>query len=325
MNNKLEIHFIGGGAWGQSLAIALSRIGINSSILVTDQNRVENFRNNISSCFPNIKFPNRVIAYTNENNLRNADIIFITTQSFRVENCIKKVNKIKNNPKIVLTSKGFANKNGKTFPEFISKEFPQLTYGILSGPTFAIDIANNVPSAAAIASGNNEFSMYISNLFYKSCLRLYPTNDVIGVSVAGAVKNIFAIGAGVLEGLKLGDNTKSALITRGIAEISKLINNLGGEKKTAFGLAGIGDMILTCSSQNSRNMRYGMDLVNNKIREKNLVEGLYALEAVKNIYNDKEINTPLINAIDDYLNNNVEIKVIIDQLLRRPINFEFRE
>ncbi len=325
MINSDKIIFYGGGAWGQALAIALSNCNIKSSILVSNKKRMESLNKGITKCFPSINFPKNIYVSTDKNMLRDADFVFITTQSFRVQEAVNEV--ILSNPdiKIVLTSKGFANDKGELFTEIISKKYPNLIYGILTGPTFASEVAKNLPSAAIIASNNKIFRKNISSLFSNSCLRLYPSEDVIGASVSGAIKNIFAIGTGISDGLKLGENAKSAIITRGIAELSQIILKLGGKKETAFGLAGIGDMILTCSSPTSRNMKYGLDLAQNK-NNKNipLVEGLYALKSAKYLSDLYKLDTPIINSIFDYIYNNKSIDKIILNLLNRPIGIEFK-
>ena len=325
MTTSDKIIFYGGGAWGQALAIALSNCNTKSSILVSDKKRMESLNNGITKCFPDIIFPKNIYVSNDKSILREADIVFITTQSFRVQDAVNEVISSNPNVKIILTSKGFANDKGELFSEIISKKYPNLTYGILTGPTFASEVAKNLPSAAIIASDSEIFSKNISTLFSNSCLRLYPSDDVIGASVSGAIKNIFAIGTGISDGLKLGENAKSAIITRGIAELSQIILKLGGKKETAFGLAGIGDMILTCSSPTSRNMKYGLDLAQNK-NNKNipLVEGLYALKSAKYLSDLYKLDTPIINSIFDYIYNNKSIDKIILNLLNRPIGIEFK-
>ena len=325
MTTSDKIIFYGGGAWGQALAIALSHCNTKSSILVSDKKRMESLNNGITKCFPDIIFPNNIYVSNDKSILKEADIVFITTQSFRVQDAVDEVVSSNPNVKIILTSKGFANDKGELFSEVISKKYPNLTYGILTGPTFANEVAKNLPSAAIIASDSEIFSKDISTLFSNSCLRLYPSNDVIGASLSGAIKNIFAIGTGISDGLKLGENAKSAIITRGIAELSQIILKLGGKKETAFGLAGIGDMILTCSSPTSRNMKYGLDLAQNK-NNKNipLVEGLYALKSAKYLSDLYKLDTPIINSIFDYIYNNKSIDKIILNLLNRPIGIEFK-
>tara|TARA_Y200000002_G_scaffold372420_1_gene370182 strand:- start:54 stop:1034 length:981 start_codon:yes stop_codon:yes gene_type:complete len=325
MVNSYKIMFYGGGAWGQALAIALSNCNTKSSILVSDKKRMQSLNNGISKCFPGITFPKNIDVFMDKNILKNADIVFITTQSFRVQEAVNEVISSNPNVKIILTSKGFANDKGELFAEIISKKHPNLIYGILTGPTFASEIAKNLPSAAVIASESEMLSKKISTLFRNSCLRLYPSNDIIGASVSGAIKNIFAIGTGISDGLKLGENAKSAIITRGIGELSQIILKLGGKKETAFGLAGIGDMILTCSSPTSRNMKYGLDLAQNKNNENiPLVEGLYALKSAKYLSDLYKLDTPIINSIFDYIYNHKSIDKIILSLLNRPIGIEFK-
>ena len=229
------------------------------------------------------------------------------------------------NINLVITSKGFATKEGNTFNEIIKDQFPTLKTGILTGPTFADEIANNLPAAAVLASNDIMFANSICSLFQNSCLRLYQSNDPIGASLAGAVKNIIAIGAGMIEGLNLGDNAKAALITRGISELSRLIKISGGSFNTAFGLAGIGDMSLTCSGPHSRNMAYGMNLVkgNNTDNTLELVEGVNAIGAAITLAKRLKIELPIVNAINQILNKNGNIREIIPQLLSRPIKDEF--
>ena len=313
MYNKPKIHFIGGGAWGQALAKTLANSNFDISILISDRLRIRKIKKSIN-----------VNAYVEPEKLESAEIVFITTQSFRVEKSIDKTISYNPNAKIILTSKGFANEKGETFPQILKKKYPKITFGILTGPTFASEISKKLPSAGVIASESLEFSKSISQIFYSTCLRLYPSNDVIGASVAGAIKNIMAIGSGISDGLKLGENAKSALITRGISELSQIITSVGGQKETAFGLAGMGDMILTCGSAKSRNMKYGLELIQKKrIGSKKLVEGLYALKGAKSLSLKYKLDTPIINAIDDFINNGLKINDIILKLLRRPIKMEF--
>ncbi len=325
MNNIKNICFFGGGSWGQALAITLARAGHPSSILVSDKKRKKILNSNKSSCFPDLKFPKLIKAFNDKQNLKNFDLIFITTESPRVENSLSEI--IKTNPQsnVIITSKGFANSKGETFPEIIHKKYPNLTFGVLTGPTFADEVARNLPAAALIASKNKLLAENVSNLFFNTSLRLYLSEDVIGASIAGAIKNIMAIGAGISDGLQLGDNAKAGLITRGIEETCRIISRCGGKKETAFGLAGIGDMTLTCSTPHSRNMKFGIDLVKKNNQNNNkLVEGLNALNAAKNLSERFEIETPIIDSINDIINKKKNFELIISELFKRPIKSEFR-
>ena len=243
-----NIYFYGGGAWGQALAISLASIGHSSTLIVSDKSREQEINNHISKRFPEIQLSNLITASTeNREELALSDLIFITTESKRVIKSIKEIVSFNDKANIVITSKGFADNSGTLFNQIIKEQFPSIKLSVLTGPTFADEIAKNQPAAAIVASEDLTNAKSICQLFHNSNLRLYPSNDIKGASIAGAVKNIIAIGAGIIHGLGLGDNAKAALITRGISETSSLIEKLGGNPQTAFGLAGIGDMSLTLS------------------------------------------------------------------------------
>ena len=326
MSSYSNICFYGGGAWGQALAITLASLGHKSTLIVSDKIREDNINNHISKRFPQTKLSPLIKASIDNNEIvKNCDLIFITTESKRVLNVINQIALLsKKNTHVVITSKGFANNKGKTFIEIVQSNFPKLALSILSGPTFADEIANSQPAAAVVANKEIEKANSICELFHNSNLRLYPSNDPQGVSIAGAVKNIIAIGAGIIEGLGLGDNAKAALITRGISETSELIKKAGGNYSSAFGLAGIGDMTLTCSGPHSRNMAYGMKIVNNNNEPpKELVEGLNAIHATIALSEKLNIELPIMTSIKKILNGEANIDEIIKKLLSRPIKNEF--
>ncbi len=324
MKKFTKICFCGSGAWGQAIAISLARSGYSSTMIVNDELRLKSLNQNKSTCFPNIKFPNLINASSNNLILSKSDLIFISTESNRVLTTVNEI--VKHNPqsKIIITSKGFANNKGETLPIVLKKMFPLITFGILTGPTFADEVAKNQPSAALFATSNDKFADDITSMFHKSCLRLYKSNDPIGASLAGAIKNIIAIGAGISDGLKLGENSKAGLITRGIAELSQIIHASGGKKETAFGLAGIGDITLSCSTPHSRNMKFGISFVSSEnTNSQDLVEGLSALVSAKNLSKTLLLDTPIINSINDIINNKKEVKKVIFELLNRPVKTEF--
>ena len=326
MSSYSNICFYGGGAWGQALAITLASLGHKSTLIVSDKIRETDINNHLSKRFPQTKLSPLIKASVDKNQIiQQCDLIFITTESKRVLDVINQVALLSDkNIHVIITSKGFATNKGETFSEVVESSFPKMTLSILTGPTFADEIANNQPAAAVIANKDIEKANSICNLFHNSNLRLYPSNDPQGVSIAGAVKNIIAIGAGIIEGLGLGDNAKAALITRGISETSELIKKAGGIYTSAFGLAGIGDMSLTCSGPHSRNMAYGMKIVNNNNEPpKELVEGLNAIHATIALSEKLEIELPIMTSIKKILNREANIDEIIKKLLSRPIKNEF--
>ena len=326
MSSYSNICFYGGGAWGQALAITLASLGNKSTLIVSDKIREVDINNHISKRFPEAKLSPLIKASIDKNQIiKTCDLIFITTESKRVLDAINQVAFLSDkNVHVVITSKGFATNKGETFSEVVESDFPNMNLSILTGPTFADEIANNQPAAAVIANKVIEQANSICELFHHSNLRLYPSNDPQGVSIAGAVKNIIAIGAGIIEGLKLGDNAKAALITRGISETSELIKKAGGNYNSAFGLAGIGDMSLTCSGPHSRNMAYGMKFVkNNNEAPKELVEGLNAINATIALSEKLDLELPIMTSIKKILNKEANIDEIIKKLLSRPIKNEF--
>ena len=326
MSSYSNICFYGGGAWGQALAITLASLGHKSTLIVSDKIRETDINNHLSKRFPQTKLSPLIKASVDKNQIiQQCDLIFITTESKRVLDVINQIALLSDkNIHVIITSKGFATNKGETFIEVVESDFPKMTLSILTGPTFADEIANNQPAAAVIANKDIEKANSICNLFHNSNLRLYPSNDPQGVSIAGAVKNIIAIGAGIIEGLGLGDNAKAALITRGISETSELIKKAGGIYTSAFGLAGIGDMSLTCSGPHSRNMAYGMKIVNNNNEPpKELVEGLNAIHATIALSEKLDIELPIMTSIKKILNREANIDEIIKKLLSRPIKNEF--
>ena len=326
MSSYSNICFYGGGAWGQALAITLASLGNKSTLIVSDKFREVDINNRVSRRFPQAKLSPLIKASIDKSQIiKGCDLIFITTESKRVLDTINQIAFLSNkNIHVVITSKGFATNKGETFSEVVESDFPNMNLSILTGPTFADEIANNQPAAAVIANKVIEQANSISKLFHNSNLRLYPSNDPQGVSIAGAVKNIIAIGAGIIEGLGLGDNAKAALITRGISETSELIKKAGGNYNSAFGLAGIGDMSLTCSGPHSRNMAYGMKFVkNNNEPPKELVEGLNAINATIALSEKLNLELPIMTSIKKILNKEANIDEIIKKLLSRPIKNEF--
>ena len=326
MSSYSNICFYGGGAWGQALAITLASLGHKSTLIVSDKTREADINNHVSKKFPQTKLSPLIKASVDKNKIiKQCDLIFITTESKRVLDVINQIALLSDkNIHVIITSKGFATNKGETFIEVVESDFPKMTLSILTGPTFADEIANNQPAAAVIANKDIEKANSICKLFHNSNLRLYPSNDPKGVSIAGAVKNIIAIGAGIIEGLGLGDNAKAALITRGISETSELIKKAGGNYNSAFGLAGIGDMSLTCSGPHSRNMAYGMKIVkNNNEPPKELVEGLNAIHATIALSQKLKIELPIMTSIKKILNKEANIDEIIKKLLSRPIKNEF--
>ena len=202
---------------------------------------------------------------------------------------------------------------------------------ILSGPCFSEEVSQNLPTAVTFASSNKKSFENINSLFHNKNFRIYYSDDLIGCQIGGALKNIYAIAAGITLGLNLGENAKSALITRSFVEISRFGESMGAKKQTIFGLSGLGDLILTCSSLKSRNTKFGQLIsstnnpdIDDILKSQQITEGYYTVKAVKNIADDKKIEMPIMNAIYNILYNQHNIKDVINNLLERPIKDEIR-
>ena len=201
---------------------------------------------------------------------------------------------------------------------------------VLSGPCFSDEVSQNLPTAVTFASKNRKSFDKVSALINKKNFRIYYSNDVIGCQIGGALKNIYAIGAGITLGLNLGENAKSAFISRSFVEIIRFGKALGANEKTVFGLSGLGDLILTCGSMKSRNTKFGhlistisLPRIEDVLRSQEITEGYFTVNAVKKIADQKKIDMPIATSIYNILYNKYSIKDEINNLLERPTSDEF--
>ncbi len=229
---------------------------------------------------------------------------------------------------LIMCAKGFESDTLKTLDEIIEEELPGIKYGVLSGPSHAEEVSIGIPTALVIASKHDDVKEKISNLFRSNLMRIYSSNDVKGVELGGALKNIIAFCAGISVGLNLGDNTFAALATRGLVEIVRLGTALGAEEKTFYGLTGLGDLIVTCGSLHSRNRRAGEMIGKGYTIEEARKEIGMVIESVDNIevayqlsrkYN---IEMPIVESVYNILYNNLEPKNAVDLLMNRELKSE---
>ena len=205
---------------------------------------------------------------------------------------------------------------------------PRAKVGVLSGPSHAEEVCNNVPTAIVVASKDSKVLEQVRNIFMSKYLRVYTSRDVKGVELGGALKNIIAFCAGVAAGMNLGDNTFAALITRGLVEISRLGVELGGTQNTFYGLTGLGDLVVTCMSQHSRNRRAGFLIGQGKTLEETkeivgmTIESIDNIEVAYKIAKIHQVNVPIINTVYDVLYNNLDPKKAVELLMTRDARFE---
>jgi len=327
--NSLKIGILGGGVWGSALARLLSN---NKVIIFTRDSKVANSINN-HRFNPKLKyalFNDNVSAQTNFELLSQMDYIFIALPAQTVREVLSKINLPNKGQEIIIASKGIEIKSGFLLSEILKEIMINNNISILSGPCFSDEVAQNLPTAVSFASKNKKSFNDINNLIKNKNFRMYYSDDLIGCQIGGALKNIYAIASGITMGLNLGENAKSAIITRSFVEINKFGASLGANKKTIFGLSGLGDLILTCSSIKSRNTKFGhlISTTNSPnfkeiLKSQEITEGFFTVEAVYKIAKQKKIDMPIMKSIYNILYNGYSIKDEINNLLERPITDEF--
>jgi len=321
MNNSLTI--IGAGAWGSALAIALSDKFETIYLVTKDKENTDTLGNQhpaLSKSFSdNIKLDSSYTA------IQKSMAVLIATPSSCFSDVLNMIKDDIGQIPLAWVSKGFDPLSGnllhETFSQLMNSHFPC----VISGPTFAAEIVEQKPAAIVVASEDKKTREFWSNIIQTKTLRAYTNSDIVGVQVGGAVKNVLAIAAGIASGLGFGANTQAALITRGLAEMTRLGVALGADKLTFQGLSGIGDLVLTCSDDLSRNRRFGKELAKNVASDmalKNInatVEGYKALELVLKLAQKFEVEMPICEHVFQVTQGKISPKdAVTELLLRKP-------
>ena len=323
------IGILGGGVWGSALARLLSNYSV--CIFARDENIVKSI--NEHKFNPKLKyavFNENVRATLDLTDLQNTDYLVIALPTQNIREVLKKYSTNKKSQQIIIASKGIEIET-KLFLRDVIREFIKTeNISILSGPSFSQEVAQNLPTAVTLAAPNRMIFEDINILFQNKKFRLYFSDDLIGCQLGGAVKNIYAIAAGITMGLNLGENAKSALIARSYVEISRLGKVLKAKPETLFGLSGLGDLVLTCNSIKSRNTTFGNLIASQQqisieehLKSQETTEGYFTAKAVKKIAEEKKITMPIMEAIYNILYNHSPILDEINKLLDRPATDEF--
>ena len=274
---------------------------------------------------PNVKIPDSVVCTSDVKlALEGAKMVVMVVPSHVIRATSKTiVDYIKKDTIIVCCSKGIEQGTDMLLTEVIKEEIPQCRVGVLSGPTHAEEVAKDIPTAIVATSENMEVAKEIQNTFMTEDFRVYTNTDVIGVELGGALKNIIALCAGIVDGLNLGDNTKAALMTRGMAEIVRLGVAMGAKKETFLGLTGIGDLIVTCTSMHSRNRRAGILIGQGKTKDeavkevKMVVEGITTSKGAHELAQKLKISMPITEKAYSVLFNGEDPKTAVYELMNR--------
>ena len=325
----MTIGILGGGVWGSALAKLLSS---NKVTIFTRDNKVVDSINthHLNPKLKYVVFNENVSAQNNLVSLSDMQYIFIALPSQNIREVLSACNLQQKEQEIIIASKGIEIESGLLLSDVIKQAVQTRKISILSGPCFSDEVAQNLPTAVTFASKSKETFNAISALINNKNFRMYYSNDIIGCQIGGALKNIYAIASGICMGLNLGENAKSAIITRSFVEINRLAVSLGANKKTIFGLSGLGDLILTCNSIKSRNTKFGYLIATtskpnfkNILKSQEIIEGYFTVAGVYKMAEEKKIELPIMKSIYNILYNNYSIKNEITNLLERPITDEF--
>lgn len=229
---------------------------------------------------------------------------------------------------VILCAKGVEIETGALLSQIASEVIPQSPLAILTGPTFASEIARGLPSAVTLAMKDKEQAEKVAEGLSSRNLRIYASDDIVGAQIGGAVKNVIAIACGIIEGKKLGDSARAALITRGLAEITRLASALGAKKETLMGMCGVGDLLLTCSSMQSRNFSLGVALGEGKSAKEilesrsSVTEGVHTAKALAVMARNNAVDMPISDAVNRCLTENADVNETIERMLDRPVKAE---
>ena len=325
-----NIAVVGSGSWGMALANHLAEMGNNVKVWSFTEEE-KNLINNERKCMfiPDMVLDEKIYCSNDVVEVvKDADYIFHVTPSKVTRNVFKQYKDYVKDKPIVICSKGLENATLKTLDEVVLEELPTAKIAAFSGPSYATEVVKHIPTAIILASKHDDVLDEVSSLLMNEYMRIYKSRDVVGVEVGGALKNIIAFCAGICAELNFGTNAQSALITRGLAEITRLGEKMGADKNTFFGLSGLGDLILTCSSDESRNRRAGRLIGKGKTIEEAKKEIGMTIESVENIEVAKklaekyDVEMPIVNAAYDVLYNNLKPQDAVNKLMTRAIKFE---
>ena len=326
----MNIAIIGSGSWGVALAVHLASVGNNVKIW-SFMEEERDLINNERKCkfLPGVELPENIICSTDfEEVIKNSKMILHVTPSKFTRSTFRQYKEYVGNKPVIICSKGFEKETLETLDEVILEEMPTAKVGALSGPSHAEEVSIAVPTALVIASKHQNILKMVQDAFMSEKMRIYTSNDVKGVELGGALKNIIAFCSGAAAGIGLGDNSFAALITRGLKEIVRLGVELGGKEETFYGLSGLGDLIVTCLSEHSRNRKAGYLIGQGKSLEETKKEVGMVIESIDNIDVAYElgklhnIEMPIVETVYKVLYENLDPQEAVKNLMTRDKKME---
>ena len=325
----MRIAVLGSGSWGSALSIHFGRSGFEVIQWCREKEVAEeiNKKGENRTYLPGFTYPEGVRATGSVlEAVEGADVVFSVIPAQYSYPFWRENRELLKNKKLVCSSKGIDVERLKTLSELYKDLFKSIeNYYVLSGPTFAKEVAEGLPAAAVLSNESPERALEMVRNLSTPNFRLYASGDVKGVELGGALKNVIAIATGISDGMGFGNNARAALITRGLHEIKRLGRKLGAREETFYGLSGLGDLVLTCTGDLSRNRQFGISLSRGEKRKGNfVVEGVYTVKAVHSLARELSVEMPISEGVYKIIYEGVEPKRVIEELLSRPVKEENR-
>ncbi|PVB61516.1 NAD(P)H-dependent glycerol-3-phosphate dehydrogenase [Labrenzia sp. 011] len=322
---------IGGGAWGTALALTAARAGRDVRLWARDPAIVSDIRSRRQNAryLPGITFDEDLNATDSLAEAADADAVLLVTPAQTTRAMLAALKKTgKARGPVVLCAKGIEQSSGKLLSKVMSEELPGVEPGVLSGPSFADDVARGLPTAVTIASTSTKTALSLCEALQSPSFRPYASIDILGTQIGGALKNVLAIACGAVAGRKLGASAQAALTARGFAELSRLGAAMGAQSETLTGLSGLGDLVLTCSSTQSRNFSFGLRLGEGFMASDlisaggKLAEGAYSARVAVKLAEKYDVEVPICETVARMIDEDLTIDDALNTLMARPLKAE---
>lgn len=321
-----KISILGGGSWGIAIAVLLHRNGHEITVWSALEDEIKMLQEKHEhKMLPDVKLPEDMIFTADDKEaVEGRDLLVMAVASAYTRTTAHRISSlVARDQKILNVAKGIEEHTLMTLSEIIEQEIPQADVAVMSGPSHAEEVGRGIPTTIVVGARSRATAEYIQNLFMNEVFRVYISPDVLGMELGGSLKNVVALAAGIADGLGYGDNTKAALITRGIAEIARLGIAMGGRFETFCGLTGIGDLIVTCASMHSRNRRAGILIGQGRSCEaamaevQMVVEGVYSAKAAMELAEKYQIQMPIIEQVNKVLFEGKSAAQAVKELMLR--------
>ena len=330
-----KVGILGAGSWGTALSLLLYKNGHEITVWSIDKKEVEMLQNEREhkSKLPGVKLPEELVITNDlEEAMKDKDFLVLAVPSVFTRATAKSMKPyLKQGQIIVNVAKGIEEQTLMTLTEQIEEELPGADVAVLSGPSHAEEVGRRLPTTCVVGATTKETALYLQKAFMNDVFRVYISSDILGIEIGGALKNVIALAAGIADGLGYGDNTKAALITRGLAEITRLGIKMGGKAESFYGLTGIGDLIVTCASVHSRNRKAGFLMGQGRTMKQAMdevqmvVEGVYSAKAGLALAKKYGESMPIIEQINKVLFEDKNPAEAVNELMLRDARIENTE